>query len=164
MLDLEAGNRGNSARPFGPRGHHQNHAPRDHGRRPEPDFTGFALHGDQAADPVQGRLVARGLHDELRGTAYAVIDGVDGRTHHLIFSDLDVTGDAKPGAVVEMRSYEDGQGRKRSSLATRSDLTIETQVTAPGATWIDRQLLAKEVALSGNGFGAEVRQAMDRTS
>jgi hypothetical protein len=128
----------------------------------EPDLTGFALHGDQAADPVQGRLVARGLHDELRGTAYAVIEGVDGRTHHLIFSDLEVTGDAKPGAVVETRAYEDGQGRKRSSLATRSDLTIEAQVTAPGATWIDRQLLAKETTLSGSGFGAEVREAMDR--
>ena len=128
----------------------------------EPDLTGFALHGDQAADPVQGRLVTRGLHDELRGTAYAVIDGVDGRTHHLIFSDLEVTGDAKPGAVVEMRAYEDGQGRKRSSLATRSDLAIEAQVSAPGATWIDRQLLAKETKLSGSGFGAEVREAMDR--
>jgi hypothetical protein len=125
-------------------------------------LTGFSLHGDQAADPVQGRLVARGLHDELRGTAYAVIEGVDGRTHHLIFSDLEVTGDAKPGAVVEMRAYEDGQGRKRSSLATRSDLTIEAQITAPGATWIDRQLLAKEATLSGSGFGAEVREAMDR--
>jgi hypothetical protein len=128
----------------------------------EPDLMGFALHGDQAADPVQGRLVARGLHDELRGTAYAVIDGVDGRTHHLIFSDIEVTGDAKSGAVVEMRTYEDGQGRQRSSLATRSDLTIEAQVAAPGATWIDRQLLAKEATLSGSGFGAEVREAMDR--
>jgi len=128
----------------------------------EPNLTGFALHGDQAVDPVQGRLVARGLHDELRGTGYAVIDGLDGRTHHLIFPDLEVTGDAKPGAVVEMRAYEDSQGRKRSSLATRSDLTVEAQVTAPGATWIDRQLLAKEVTLSGSGFGAEVREAMDR--
>jgi hypothetical protein len=97
----------------------------------EPDLTGFALDCDQAADPVQGRLVARGLHDELRGTAYAVVDGVDGRTHRLIFSDLEVTGDAKLGAVVEMRTYENGQGRKRSSLATRSDLTIEAQVTPP---------------------------------
>jgi hypothetical protein len=128
----------------------------------EPDLTAFALHGDQTTDPVQGRLVARGLHDELRGTAYAVIDGVDGRTHHLIFSDLEVTGDARPGAVVEMRAYEDGQGRRRSSLATRSDLTIEAQVIAPGATWIDRQLLAKQATLSGSGFGAEVREAMDR--
>jgi type IV secretory pathway VirD2 relaxase len=128
----------------------------------EPDVSGFAVHGDDLGDPVRGRLVARGLHDELKGTAYVVIEGVDGRTHHLSFSDLEVTGDAKPGAVVELRGYEDGQGRKRSSLATRSDLTIEAQVTAPGATWIDRQLLAKESTLSGRGFGAEVREAMDR--
>ena len=51
---------------------------------------------------------------------------------------------------------------KRLSLATRSDLTIEAQISAPGATWIDRQLLAKDPALSGGGFGAEVREAMDR--
>ncbi len=73
-----------------------------------------------------------------------------------------MTGDAKPGAIVESRAYDDAAGRKRLSLATRSDLSIEAQVSAPGATWIDRQLLAKESALSSGGFGAEVRQAMDR--
>ena len=128
----------------------------------EPDVVGFALHGDEAAEPVLGRLVERGLHDELRGTAYAIIDGVDGRTHHLVFSDLEMTGDAKPGAIVETRAYDDTGGRKRLSLATRSDLTVEAQVAARGATWIDRQLLAKEFALSGGDFGAEVRKAMDR--
>ena len=76
----------------------------------EPDVSGFALHGD---DPpiVLGRLVGRGLHDELKGTAYAIVEGVDGRTHHLQFSDLEMTGDAKPGAIVEARSYEDAKGR-----------------------------------------------------
>ena len=128
----------------------------------EPDVARFALHGDQPAEPVLGRLVERGLHDELKGTAYAVIDGVDGHTHHLVFSDLEMTGDAKPGAIVESRAYDDAAGRKRLSLATRSDFTIEAQVSAPGPTWIDRQLLAKESALSGGGFGAEVRKAMDR--
>jgi type IV secretory pathway VirD2 relaxase len=54
----------------------------------EPDIAGFALHGDQAAEPVMGRLAERGLHDELKGTAYTIIEGVDGRTHHLVFSDL----------------------------------------------------------------------------
>ena len=108
-------------------------------------------------EPVLGRLVERGLHDELKGTAYAIIEGVDGRTHHLVFSDLEMTGDAKPGAIVEARAYDDAGGRKRLSLATRSDLAIEAQISAPGATWLDRQLLAKESALSGGGFGAEVR-------
>ena len=128
----------------------------------EPDVAVFALHGDQAAEPVLGRLVERGLYDELKGTAHAIIEGVDGRTHHLVFSDLGVTGDAKPGAIVETRVYDDAGGHKRLSLATRSDLTIEAQVSAPGTTWIDRQLLAKESAVGGGGFGAEVRKAMDQ--
>jgi len=128
----------------------------------QPDVAGFALHGDEADSRVLGRLVERGLHDELKGNAYAIIDGVDGRTHHLFFSDLEMTGDAKPGAIVETRAYVDAGGRKRLSLATRSDLAIEAQVSARGATWIDRQLLAKESALSGGGFGADVREAMNR--
>ena len=49
----------------------------------EPDVSRFALHGDDPGDPVLGRLVQRGLHDELKGSAYAIVEGVDGRTHHL---------------------------------------------------------------------------------
>ena len=128
----------------------------------DPDVSGFALHGDEPANLVIGRLVARGLHDELKGSAYAIIEGVDGRTHHLQFSDLAVTGDATPGAIVETRAYEDANGRKRLSLATRSDFDLGAQITARGATWIDRQLLAREPATTGSGFGAEVREAMDR--
>jgi type IV secretory pathway VirD2 relaxase len=128
----------------------------------EPDVAGFAIHADAPADPVLGRLVQRGLDDELKGSAYAIVEGVDGRTHHLRFSDIELTGDARPGAIVETRAYEDASGRQSLSLATRSDLTIQAQISAPGATWIDRQLLAKDPALSSGGFGAEVREAMDR--
>ena len=128
----------------------------------EPDVARFAMHGDEPSQPVLGRLVERGLDDELKGTAYVVIDGVDGRTHHLRFSDIELTGDARVGAILETRVYEDASGRHRVSLATRSDLSIEAQVSASGATWLDRQLLAKESALSSHGFGAEVREAMER--
>jgi len=128
----------------------------------EPDVSGFALHGDDPNDPILGRLMARGLHDELKGSSYAIIEGIDGRTHHLQFSDLELTGDAAPGAIVEARAYVDAQGRKRLSLAVRSDLTLQEQISAPGATWLDRQLLAREPAVMGGGFGVEVRDAMDR--
>ena len=127
----------------------------------EPDVSTFALHGEEPADPVLGRLIKRGLDDELKGTAYAIIAGVDGRTHHLKFSDLEMTGDAPGGAIVEARSYDDANGRRRLSLATRSDLSVEAQITASGATWLDRQLLAKDAPLSGGGYGAEVRDAME---
>ncbi|MGE0566212.1 MAG: relaxase/mobilization nuclease domain-containing protein, partial [Pseudolabrys sp.] len=126
----------------------------------EPDVSTFALHGEEPSDPVLGKLIKRGLDDELKGSAYAIVAGIDGRTHHLRFNDIELTGDAPAGAIVEARVYDDANGRRRLSLATRSDLSIEAQVTATGATWLDRQLLAKDPPLSGGGFGAEVRDAM----
>jgi uncharacterized protein DUF3363 len=47
-------------------------------------------------------------------------------------------------------------------LAVRSDLTVQEQVTAPGPTWIDRQLLAREPLVLCGSFGADVRDAMER--
>jgi hypothetical protein len=111
---------------------------------------------------VIGRFVARGLDDELTGTAFAVVDGTDGRAHHIRLPDLDAAGDFGPGAIVELRRYEDSKGRQRLALAIRSDFAIEAQRNANGATWLDRQLLARETtSLSDGGFGREVREAMD---
>jgi hypothetical protein len=122
----------------------------------------YVLAGESLDDPVIGRLVDRGLDDELKGTAYAVIDSVDGRTHHIKLPDLDAAGDSAPGSIVELRKFDDAQGRRRVALAIRSDLSVEHQVTATGATWLDRQAIAREpVALGGGGFGAEVREAMN---
>ena len=126
----------------------------------EPDVGAFAVHGENIGDPVLGRLVQRGLDDELKGSAYAIVDGVDGRTHHLRFASLEVTGDAAPGAIVEARSYQDAAGKTRLALATRSDLDLKAQVSASGATWLDRRLVSGDQVEAGNGFGAEVREAL----
>ena len=131
----------------------------------EADIAGFALHGEQPNERVLGRLVERGLQDELKGSTYAVIDGIDGRVHHLSFADLELTSDAKIGAIVEARSYEDAHGRSRLSLAVRSDFSLAEQVRAQGATWLDRQLLTPQPSIAHAGFGLEVRDAMrERTS
>lgn len=120
----------------------------------------LAIHLADAAETVVGRLVARGLQDELSGTAYAIVDGIDGRHHHLRLGDLELTSDAGPGAIVELRTWQDRGGTQRSALAVRSDLPIQAQVTARGATWLDRQLLARDFAPSNSGFGREVQDAM----
>ncbi|MFG1466613.1 DUF3363 domain-containing protein [Xanthobacter sp. DSM 24535] len=123
----------------------------------------YVLAGESLDVPVIGRLVDRGLDDELKGSAYAVVDGVDGRTHHVKLPDLDAAGDSAPGSIVELRKFDDAQGRRRVALAIRSDLSIERQITATGATWLDRQAIAREPAALGQaGFGAEVRDAMER--
>ncbi|KRE12647.1 type VI secretion protein [Bosea sp. Root483D1] len=123
----------------------------------------YVLAAESLDTPIIGRLVDRGLDDELKGSAYVVVDGVDGRTHHIKLSDLDAAGDSAPGSIVELRKFDDAHGQRRVAIAVRSDLDLDRQVTATGATWLDRQNIAREpAALSEGGFGAEVRQAMDR--
>jgi len=125
------------------------------------DLSSLALHMDVPDNPVVGRLVDRGLHNELAGSFYAIVDGADGRTHYLQFDDLAMTGDASPGAIVELRGWEDAGGALRHSLAVRSDWPLEAQASATGATWLDRQLIARDSVATGNGFGLQIRQAME---
>jgi hypothetical protein len=75
---------------------------------------------------------------------------------------LEATSDAAPGAVVEIWRFVDSKERQREAIAVRSDFPIEAQIKAQGATWLDRQLVAREsLVLGTGGFGREVREAMD---
>ncbi len=125
--------------------------------------SSWALEGETHGEPIIGRLIGRGLDDELRGTAFAVVDGIDGRVHHLKLPDIDMASDGPIGSIVELRRFDDARGRKRIALAVRSELNLDQQVTAEGATWLDRRLVAREPAeLSRACFGSEVRAALDR--
>jgi len=63
-----------------------------------------------------------------------------------------------------MRAAEPaGEGRKarRPELRTLSDLPLDRQVTASGATWLDRELVGRDKSLMAKtGFGTEVREAL----
>jgi len=127
-------------------------------------FTDFAIDGGGAGDPIIGRLVETGLHDEHAGTAYAVIDGTDGRAHHVRFRGLDAFDQAPaPGGIVEVRRFGGpNDPRPTLVLANRSDLDLQGQITAPGATWLDHRLVERShMPLAMGGFGAEVRDALD---
>src|SRR3546814_9043237 len=68
------------------------------------DPSALALHSETPGDPIVGRLVARGLDDELAGSAFAIVDGVDGRTPHLRFDDIEWTGDAQDRKSTRLNS------------------------------------------------------------
>lgn len=126
-------------------------------------MTTFVVNGEGMDAPVIGRLMDRGLDDELQGTAYAVIDAVDGRTHHVKLPDIDAAGDCAIGSIVEYRAKITPEGRDRSALVIRSDLTVADQIHAHGATWLDRlAVTGGSAAVVDSGFGAEVLDALDR--
>ncbi|MEQ8178554.1 MAG: relaxase/mobilization nuclease and DUF3363 domain-containing protein [Nitratireductor sp.] len=194
---------------------------------------------DLRAPTITGRIIDRGLHDELSDGHYVMIDAADGRVHYVALDPRQEMEDLPLGAVVEVgpaaagikpsdrtiaeiarrndglyttdahhafdpraseefvqahvrrlealrranvvRRFPDGswevpedledrvealakkQARYPGRITTLSFLSLEAQVNADGATWLDRQLLAKEPAtLRGERFGAESAQALHR--
>jgi hypothetical protein len=191
---------------------------------------------------ITGRVVEKGLHDELKGSAYLVLDAVDGRAHYLRVGSFDGISDVAEGAIVAVgraqgrrsdqtiarlaaydgiydperhrtelagadaanpealveahvrrlkalrrggrhverlpdgrwRIPDDCLDRARAydarhaavpdvGLRTLSRLPLESQVVASGATWLDRELVGREMTeLAETGFGAEVRTALQQ--
>lgn len=123
----------------------------------------YALDAAPSESPIVGRLVDKGLHDELSGEAYAVIDGTDGRAHHARFRGVEAFEHAPPiGGVVEVRRFGGADDPQPTLiLATRSDFDLDRQIGASGATWLDHRLVERTpTPLAMGGFGGEVREAM----
>jgi type IV secretory pathway VirD2 relaxase len=124
----------------------------------------YAVESGQPESQIIGRLVDRGLHDELTGEACALIDGTDGRAHHVRFRGIEAFEHAPPvGGIVEVRRFgQAGDPRPTLMLAIRSDLDLGEQITAKGATWLDHRLVERDpMPLAMGGFGREARDAME---
>lgn len=150
----ELGARGDIIRTIG-------HALQERGH--ERPLDSYAVVSGAPERPIAGRLIDKGLHDELTGTAYAVIDGTDGRTHHVRLPGIEALEQSPGlGGIVELRGVgRPGEAKPTLVLATRSDFNLAAQIKAPGATWLDHRLIERGAGVADGGFGAEVRRAMD---
>ncbi|KUR73176.1 type VI secretion protein [Novosphingobium fuchskuhlense] len=132
-------------------------------RGEERALADYVIDTGRSATPIVGRLIDRGLHNELTGEAYAVIDATDGRAHHIRLRGIEAFEHAPPiGGITEVRRFGGPDDpRPTLQLANRSDLDLAAQVKAPGATWLDHRLVERDrMPLAMVGFGQEVREAM----
>ena len=61
------------------------------------------LHGDAASVPVTGRVIGKRLTDELGDRIdLIVVNGIDGRVHHLVLGGTNMADEARIGAIVEI--------------------------------------------------------------
>jgi type IV secretory pathway VirD2 relaxase len=207
----------------------------------------FALHGEGSGRKVIGRVLAKGLAgDEMSERVHLIVDGIDGRVHHIEFKDpnrIDGVGrdmiveaapvvsgprpadrniaanaadgdgiyqpsrhlehirddferqgkdpeafirshvrrlealrraghleriDADhwkiPKDIVERgQAYDISQGGDGLHVRTLSALNLEKQIGSHGATWLDRELIARErMDTADSGFGRQVNTALNR--
>jgi type IV secretory pathway VirD2 relaxase len=74
----------------------------DHGLAERRGVDQYAVHGGKLAEPVIGRVIGKGLAgDEMGERVCLVIDGVDGRVHHIEFANASRLEDVSRGMIVE---------------------------------------------------------------
>jgi hypothetical protein len=212
------------------------------------DAGSYRIHdgSDQMRKPIVGRLVAKGLADELGDRTYLIVDGADGQAHYVdvgadrtiedlrtnsivavqpagceprpadrnierfaashdrlyvparhreqLAQSADAPG-RDPAAVVETHvrrlealrrakivtrldadrwhipdgflgkaaAHEASRAKGGYAVSTESAWSLDRQVHAVGATWLDRQLVgAKPLPLGKVGFGREVDDALGK--
>jgi type IV secretory pathway VirD2 relaxase len=69
-----------------------------------------------------------------------------------------------PNDIVERgQAYDLSRGGDGLRVRTLSALNLEKQIDSHGATWIDRELIARErMAIADSGFGRQVNNALSR--
>jgi hypothetical protein len=60
------------------------------------------LHGNELDRPIVGRLIDKRLADELDDRIGVVIDGIDGRVHHIALPSPVAADEAQIGAIIEV--------------------------------------------------------------
>jgi type IV secretory pathway VirD2 relaxase len=71
-------------------------------RRGEERAVGsFVIGSGTESEPVVGRLISKRLIDELGDRIGLVIDGVDGRVHHVEIGDIEIAKEARIGSIVQ---------------------------------------------------------------
>ncbi len=85
----------------------------------ERSFESYAIHNNhgETPGPVVGRVVARGLADEINDRYYLIVDGVDGRTHYVGIGEADRDEPIREGTVVSIRPRSSGPRRADRVIA-----------------------------------------------
>ncbi|UEX83589.1 DUF3363 domain-containing protein [Shinella zoogloeoides] len=87
----------------------------------ERDPMTFQLHGAAPSTPISGRVVDKYLTDEMGENLTLVVDGIDGRTHHLPGIDPARVEDARIGSIVEIGPADTAQRPSDRIIAAISE-------------------------------------------
>lgn len=87
----------------------------------ERDPMSFEIHGAAPAAPIVGRVIDKHLSDELGENLTLVVDGIDGRTHHVSRIDPARVEDARIGSVIEIGPPDSASRPSDRAIASMSE-------------------------------------------
>ena len=116
----------------------------------------LVVHNRGAAVQVTGRLVGQGLSGETTDRHYVVIDGLDGRCHHVDIGRTELPKHLTVGAIVRVEQRSAGA----PDIEILSAVPLDKLVNHQGETWLDRELAAPGELIRDGRFGREFGAAL----
>ncbi|WP_417625061.1 DUF3363 domain-containing protein [Paremcibacter congregatus] len=100
---------------------------------------GYAIFDPQSAQAITGRVMEKGLADELKGSYYLIVDGVDGKAHYV-----------EAGNALDLEDYPD------ESIV---------EVTARSADLKPADHIIDEIAKANKGlYSEDIHTSFDKTA
>jgi type IV secretory pathway VirD2 relaxase len=94
----------------------------DHGLAEGRGMDQYICHGKGAGEKVVGRVIGKGLAGQEMGErVYLVVDGVDGRVHHMEFADPAYTDEVRRGMIVEAAPAASGPRPSDRNIAVMAE-------------------------------------------
>lgn len=119
---------------------------------------------DDRSARITGKVVGMGLSNEMTTAQFVVVDGIDGKLHYADVGQLNRNDPPREDFLVTLRGRHDATAlshRNHARLIVESHAPLEQLPKAVGATWLDRQLLARQpMTLSDHGLSTEMKTAL----
>jgi uncharacterized protein DUF3363 len=94
----------------------------DHGLEEERGVAQYVRHGGGSGEKITGRVLARGLAgDEMDERVYLVVDGVDGRVHHMVFPDASHLDEVRRDMIVGIAPRVSGPRAADRNIAINAE-------------------------------------------
>ena len=86
----------------------------------------YVIHRDEVTSPIVGRVLGKGLAEELGDEKYLIIDGIDGRAHYVEIADPDQLDGVRRGGIVEVAPplTQPGAADRTIAAVTRDHLGV----------------------------------------
>jgi len=114
---------------------------------------------------ITGRIVSKGLSDEMYDRVYIDVEATDGRIYHIETSKTADKVTPNKGDLITVKRQDISHSNKINSITKislkrepSSNLSLNEQTRHPGRVWLDHFVDAQD-ALSSEGFAGAVRDA-----
>lgn len=121
------------------------------------------IHCSSPTSSLTGRVMTRGLANELGDVHYVMVDGVDGKSHYIAFAEGGRVERLPEGAIIRIcpcRGEQPGKTAGSPNIILLSPFPLEQLVGQEAATWLDEELSSPSASPREQGFGREVHAAL----